>query len=202
MRARPGFAGKGDRVVLVGMMGSGKSTVGRLFAERTGWPYLDNDELLARGSKTTAKGLAAKGEAGLRRAESDALRLGLECEPPCIVGAAAGTILDEGNRRALRDRSLVVWLRASVATLSRRAVGAAHRPWLEGDADGWLKAAVAERDPLYAGVADVVVETDGRTPEQVAYEIIALVALGSAVGAARSRGHGRSHARPAGGRRW
>lgn len=58
MRARPGFAGKGRpvaRVVLVGMMGSGKTTIGRLLVERTGWPYLDNDELLARRSGMTAR---------------------------------------------------------------------------------------------------------------------------------------------------
>src|SRR5687767_8380329 len=106
MRARPGFAGKGHRVVLVGMMGSGKTTIGRLLAERTGWPYFDNDELLGRGFKMTARGLATKGEPGLRQAESDALRLGLECEPPCIVGAAAGTILDAENRRRLRKSGI------------------------------------------------------------------------------------------------
>jgi|SRR5688572_19470178 len=176
MRARPGFAGKPRRLVLVGMMGSGKTTVGRVLAERTGWPYLDNDELLVRGSKTTARGLAAKGKAGLRRAESDALRSGLECEPPCIVGAAAGTILDEANRRALLGRSLVVWLRASVSTLSHRAVGAAHRPWLDTDAQAWIETAVAERDPLYAEVADIVVDTDGRTPAEITDQILALIA--------------------------
>ena len=177
MRGRPGLAGKDRRVVLVGMMGSGKTTIGRLLSARTGWPYLDNDELLARRSGKTARALLTSGgEAGLRRAESDALRLGLECAPPWIVGAAAGTILEEENRRALREGSLVVWLRGSAATLRRHAVGAAHRPWLEGAAEQWFEAAVEERDPLYGEVADLIVETDGRTPDEITDQILAAVA--------------------------
>jgi shikimate kinase len=120
--------------------------------------------------------LAARGETGLRRAESDALGLGLECAPPCIVGAAAGTILDESNRRALRDAGLVVWLRASVATLIHRAARAADRPWLDEDPEAWLRRAADERDPLYAKVADLIVETDEMTPDQVIDRILARVA--------------------------
>jgi len=177
VRAHPGLAGKDPRIVLLGMMGSGKSTIGRLLAETTGWPYLDNDELLASSLGMSARQvLAATGEAGLRAAESEALRLGLECAPPCIVGAAAGTILDEANRRALRKAGLVVWLRASVATLSRRAVRAADRPWLDEDPEAWLRRAADERNPLYAEVANLIVDTDEITPDQVITRILARVA--------------------------
>ena len=80
------------------MMGSGKSTIGRLLSEATGWPYIDNDELVRRSRGATARQiLAERGEDRLRDAESDALMLGIETPPPAVVGVAAGTILDPAN---------------------------------------------------------------------------------------------------------
>lgn len=160
------------RIVLVGMMGSGKSTVGRLLAERLGATYVDNDELVRElfGS-TPRRVLAEQGEAELRRVESEALRLALETPPPVVVGVAAGTILGAADRQRLRDAGPVVWLRATAATLARRAVGAEHRPWLEHDPEAFMSQTLAEREPLYAEVATMVVETDGRAPADIAAEI-------------------------------
>ena len=160
------------RVVFMGMMGSGKSTIGRELASRTGWPYHDNDELLERDRGITARALlGAHGEDALRAAEAAALALGLREPEPCIIGAAAGTILDPDSRAAMTRDGLVVWLRASPATLAARAAGATHRPWLE-QGEQWFQATVAERDPLYASVADVVVDTDHRSPAEVAAELL------------------------------
>jgi shikimate kinase len=160
------------RVILVGMMGSGKSTVGKLLSEATGWPYVDNDDLVLRVAGATPRELVAeRGEPAMRQAESDALRMGLEEPPPCIVGAAAGTILDPANREAMRSTGIVAWLRVDAGALGSRAVGAAHRPWLEGDAASWLRRTVAERDPLYASVADVVVDTTHGAPGGAAQEL-------------------------------
>jgi shikimate kinase len=154
------------RVLLVGMMGSGKSTIGRLLSAATGWPYVDNDELVRRGRGTTAREvLAAGGEEALRDAEADALALGLEMPAPVIVGVAAGTILDPSQRRALADGGVVVWLRAGAVVLAERAAGAEHRPWLDEDPAGWMAGALAEREPLYGEVADVVLQTDAEPPE-------------------------------------
>src|SRR5688500_5317320 len=109
------------------MMGSGKTTVGKLLARRTGWPLHDNDELVVRLFDATPRQiLASGGEAKLRSAESEALAMGLEAPAPCIVGAAGGTILDEGNRRQLRGAGVVVWLRVTPAAIGERAMGAAH----------------------------------------------------------------------------
>jgi shikimate kinase len=161
------------RVILVGMMGSGKTTVGQLMSDRTGWPYLDNDELLDRlFGATPRQVLAQSGEARLREAESSALALGLESPAPCIIGAAAGTILDEPNRRLVREAGVVVWLRASAETLNVRAFGAEHRPWLETGGEAWVRSTVLERDPLYASVAGVVVDTDRRQPDEIAEETL------------------------------
>ncbi len=154
------------RVLLVGMMGSGKSTIGRHLSAATGWPYVDNDELVRRSRGTTAREvLAAGGEEALRDAEADALALGLEMPAPVIVGVAAGTILDSSQRQAMAGGGIVVWLRAGAVVLAERAAGAPHRPWLDDDPVGWMAAALAEREPLYGEVADVVLQTDAESPE-------------------------------------
>jgi shikimate kinase len=163
---------KPPRVVLVGMMGSGKTSVGRALAERTGWPYVDNDELLDRLIGLTPKQiLAEQGEDALRRSESAALALGLEAPAPSILGAAAGTILDVANRDALRASGIVVWLRASVETLAERSIGAKHRAWLDEGGATWINETVAERYPLYASVAEMTVDVEGRSADDLAREI-------------------------------
>lgn len=153
-------------------MGSGKSTIGAVLAGLTGWHYYDNDELLAmlRG-KSAKKLLADGGVAGLREGEAAALRLGLRQEAPCIVAASAGTILDGRIRNELSDGAIVVWLTASPRTLARRARGAAHRPWLSGDAEAWMTTTLAERALLYESAADLAVSTERRRPASVAAQI-------------------------------
>jgi shikimate kinase len=153
-------------------MGSGKSTIGRLLSGITGWPYYDNDDLLEMLRGETAKTLLAhEGVKELREGESDALILGLQQPPPCIVGAPAGTILDAAIRPLLKEESYVVWLTASAKTLAHRARGAAHRPWLGGDAEAWMTTTLAARTPLYDEVANLKVSTERRRPEAVAAAI-------------------------------
>ena len=154
------------------MMGCGKTTVGRLLAARTGWPYIDNDELLARLSGANAKEVLERaGESSLRAAEADALRVGLQTPAPCIIGAAAGSILDTNLRAEFDRSSKVVWLTASPRILARRARGAAHRPWLDTDAVTWMSTTLAERAPLYELAADLIVITDRRKPSAIAAQI-------------------------------
>ena len=158
------------RVALVGMMGSGKSTIGRGLSEATGWRWVDNDDLVRRAHGVTARELLAeRGEEAMRRAEADALAVGLRLPPPAIVGVAAGIILDADDRDRLRGGAIVVWLRAAAAVLESRAMGAEHRPWLDGEGASWIRDAVAERAALYASVADFVLDTDaGSVSEAVA----------------------------------
>ena len=170
------------RVVLLGMMGSGKTTLGRTLAGLTGWPYHDNDALLAAATGRTARDLALEGTVALREAEAAALRLALTQEEPAIVAAAAGAVLDADLRRALRAGGTVVWLHAPPAVLAERALRGAHRPWLEADAEGWMAAATAEREPLYRSVADLDVDTHAEQPAPAADRIMA---------ALNSRGCGR-----------
>lgn len=165
--------GDACRILLVGMMGSGKSTIGRLLAEATGWPYVDNDELVHRSHGTTARRiLAEQGEGPMRAAESAALALGVRIPVPALVGVAAGTILEASNRERMRDGGVVVWLRADADVLEARAMGADHRPFIDAEDAGWIRDAAAERDPLYASVADIVVDTGRQGPEASAREVL------------------------------
>ena len=152
-------AGGACRILLIGMMGSGKSTIGRLLSEATGWPYVDNDDLVRRISGTTARQLVADGdEAAMREIESAALVAAVGMHAPVILGIAAGTILDRANRDRLRHGGIVAWLTASPAILATRAVGAEHRPWLDGDIGAWFSEAAAEREPLFGEVADITID--------------------------------------------
>jgi shikimate kinase len=162
------------RLVLMGMMGTGKTTVGRLLAKRTGWPYADNDELLLRlVGKTPRALLAEDGEAALRESESAAVRLGLQLPEPSIVSVAGGTILDGLNREELRRAGLVVWLKANASTVQQRATGAAHRAWLDTGGIAWIREAITTRDPLYGSVADLTLEVNRQSSCQVARDILA-----------------------------
>jgi shikimate kinase len=179
------------------MMGSGKSTVGRLLADQTGWPYVDNDELVADLYGATPRSLLAeRGEAGMRRAESDALTAGIAVPGPAIVGVAAGVILDADDRRALREGGIVIWLRAGAAELAARAAGASHRPWLDGDALAWMTAALLEREPLYASVADHVVDTDAARPGDTVAGLVAWLLEQAPCAAASVRSDARPQRRP------
>jgi shikimate kinase len=160
------------RILLVGMMGSGKSTVGRLLATRSGWPYVDNDDLVRRVAGTTAREVLARhGEDRMRTAEAEALRLGLETPTPSIIGIAAGTILDPAHRERLSRNGIVAWLQADPAVLAERAVGGSHRPWLDGDAEAWMRETGAERNPLYRSIADLTVDTGASSAEEVARDL-------------------------------
>ncbi|HEY6607613.1 MAG TPA: shikimate kinase [Candidatus Limnocylindria bacterium] len=164
------------RIVLIGMMGSGKSSVGRALSAQTGWPFVDNDALVEGATGLSAREhLESMGEADLRRVEADALTAALAHPPPVIIAAAGGTILDADHRRALADGGFVVWLRAPTDVLAARAVGAGHRPWLDGDPKAWFERALAERESLYASVAELVVDIEALDPVGAAARIVEAV---------------------------
>jgi shikimate kinase len=161
-----------DRVLLVGMMAAGKSTVGRLVADQLGWPYYDNDELLRRAvGVDTRTVLERDGERALRRAESAALTVALTEGGPLVAGVAAGVVTDPLDRDRLRAGGFVVWLRATIDTLVRRARGT-DRPWLGDDPRAALTALYAGRADLYLSVAALVVDVDTLPTEMIAERII------------------------------
>lgn len=162
------------RVLLVGLMATGKSTVGRAVADLTGWPAVDNDVLLERSTgKTAAQLLEQHGEERLRAAESDVLTLLVSMPGPFVAGVAAGTILDARDRERIRSAGHVVWLRTSVETIVRRVAGQTDRAWLDEDPEAVLTTMAAERSPLYEAVAHQVLDMDRLTPEQAARLVVA-----------------------------
>jgi shikimate kinase len=160
-----------DRVLLIGMMGAGKTTVGHALAARLGWPYLDNDLLLARAvGKDTRRVQEEDGEDALRRAESLALTEALTVATPVIAGVAGGVVTDTTDRERLRCGGFVVWLRADIDTLVARVRGT-ERPWLGGSPEVAMRELYAGRAPLYAEVASLIVDVAGSTPERSAETI-------------------------------
>ncbi len=172
------------RILLVGMMGSGKSSVGRALARLTGWPFVDNDALLREATGRTPRELLDEGgEEGLRAAESTAFRTALARPVPEIAAVAAGVVLEPDDRAAMASAGFVVWLRARASTLARRAPGGGHRPWLAGDARDWLERTARDRAPLYESVADLIVDVDSLTPAAIAHRIVADLEAEGAPGA-------------------
>lgn len=152
------------------MMGAGKSTVGRLLAERAGWPHADSDEEVAlRTGRSVAEVWQSAGEAGFRAEESRALEELLGRPGPLVVSLGGGAVLDPVNRHRIAAAGTVVWLRASVQTLSARLAGTEGRPLLRGErAAEALARLSAAREPVYGELADVVVDVEGLSPEEVA----------------------------------
>jgi shikimate kinase len=163
-------------LVLVGLMGSGKSTVGALVAQRTGRTLVDVDTVItARMSKTVRELWEEGGEAAYRYLESDVVLEVLREDTPTVLAAPGGVVLDPLVRAALAD-NLVVWLRTSPSTLAGRVRPGDHRPLLE-DRPAETFAAMAEmRSELYREVATAIIDTDDRAPEAIADEVVGLLA--------------------------
>jgi shikimate kinase len=145
-----------DHVVLIGMMGAGKSTIGRRLAGRLDWAFWDNDEALrAATGQTAAEVQQAHGQPELHRLENELLREALARRTPAVLAAAGSVVLEP----ELVDGVLTVWLRISeareAANLARS--GQHHRP-LPADPDSLLRQMAAQREPLYARVADITVD--------------------------------------------
>jgi 5-deoxy-5-amino-3-dehydroquinate synthase len=154
--------------VLIGMMGAGKTTVGRALAARRGWSFVDSDaQIEARTGRTVAQIWAAEGEPAFRRLESEVLAEALAAEDPSVVAAAGGVVLDPVNRARIRQAGPVVWLRADPATLARRVRKGDHRPLLDSGPAEVLARLAAERGDLYAELADLVVDVDGLSADEV-----------------------------------
>jgi shikimate kinase len=163
------------RVLLIGMMGAGKTSVGRALEARTGWPYRDNDEIVDEvAGVPTAELLERDGREALRAAESRALSRVLERDPPLIAGVAGGVIESPQDRERLASPdAFVVYLHAPIEELVKRVGSGEGRPWLQPDPETAMRRLYDGREPLYREVADLVVESQEGDAEQHAEEILA-----------------------------
>lgn len=155
-------------VFLVGMMGAGKTTVGRLLAQSLGFEFVDADrELEARSGVLIATIFSVEGEDGFRRRES-ALLDELTQRPGIVLATGGGAVLDPQTRRRLRERGLVVYLRASADEIHRRTRTDRSRPLLQTDNPrGRIEELLRQRQALYEETAHLTFQSASANPRRL-----------------------------------
>ncbi len=161
-------------IYLVGPMGSGKTTIGRRVARVTGRAFQDSDrEIEKRTGVSVAVIFEVEGETGFRVRERQIIDE-LTRLPDTVLATGGGAVIDPENRRRLKERGFVVYLRSSVDRLYAHTARDRRRPLLQTvDPRARLAELLAEREPWYREVADLVVETDGHTVRQLVQAIAA-----------------------------
>ena len=168
-------SGSAEHILLVGMMGAGKSSVGSLLAQRLGRPFLDVDAWIEdEEGLSIATIFETRGEAAFRDLEARVLESFLANTVASVLSVGGGAVVDPRNRAALSSHGQVVWLRATDATLASRVGGGAGRPLLAGkDPATELARLALARSPLYTELADVIVDVDDLTPHDVVDRVVA-----------------------------
>ncbi|MBR6346644.1 MAG: shikimate kinase [Bacteroidales bacterium] len=158
---------------LTGFMGCGKSTVGRALAESLGVPFLDLDEIIEkRCGAAPADIIRSEGEAAFRRKEAAALKdtVARYGSSDAILSLGGGAVIDPASSRLVHDKTLCIYLRATVETLEENLqISPGDRPVLQGTSVAELLSA---RAPIYEAAAGVIIDIDGLTTENIVDEII------------------------------
>lgn len=160
-------------VVLIGLMGAGKTSVGSRLAEMLGAPFRDSDAEIEKAANLSVPEIFARyGEPHFREGERKVIRR-LLAEGPQVLATGGGAFMNPETRALIAERAVSVWLRASLDLLVSRTAGRTHRPLLNrGDPREILSRLIAERYPTYAE-ADVIVDSlPGQSHEQMARRII------------------------------
>ncbi|WP_341709087.1 shikimate kinase AroK [Halopseudomonas sp.] len=161
-------------VFLIGPMGAGKSTIGRLLAKELKYPFKDSDrEIEQRTGADIPWIFDVEGEEGFRQRE-EAMIAELVHEDGIVLATGGGVVMRPANREALKSGGLVVYLRTSVEQQLQRTAKDRQRPLLQtADPEAVLRDLMAKRDPLYREIADLIIETDQRGPKVVVNAILA-----------------------------
>jgi shikimate kinase len=162
-------------LALIGMAGAGKTTVGALVAGELGLRFLDSDVQVEHLTGMSVRDIfRLEGEESFRDAEAKALEASVAETETCVIGVAGGAVLREESRLLLKEKCLVVWLRASVDTLVARVGDGQSRPLLSGDPRQKLTELYKERVGIYSALADSTVDVDIHNADDIAH-IIALM---------------------------
>lgn len=164
-------------IILMGYRGCGKTTVGRIVAEKLQRPFFDTDAMIQeRLGKTIREIVADEGWEAFRELERSAVKELAEWEG-CIIALGGGAVLDQQNVKELKRNGFFLWLTADAVTIAGRLkndrASNAQRPSLSGtDTGAEIEILLREREPVYRLVADRVIDTTGRSVDEVAAEIM------------------------------
>jgi len=163
----------GRTIVLVGLMGAGKSCVGRRLATRIGRPFIDADAEIEQAAGCTIAEIFDKmGEAGFREGERRVMARLLE-GPPSVLASGGGAFIDPDTRRLIASKGISVWLRAELDVLVKRTAGRDHRPLLKtGDPREALSRLMEKRHPIYAE-ADLTIDTADQPADATVDRVLA-----------------------------
>ncbi|MCD8223119.1 MAG: shikimate kinase [Clostridiales bacterium] len=157
-------------LILIGFMGAGKTSVGEAYAKKSGWPIVDTDQLIEEeAGMTISRIFAEKGETVFRETETAVMqRLLSDCDNT-VISVGGGLPLREENRKILKELGTVVFLRVQKETVLKRLAGDTTRPLLQtDDVEARVGELLAYRNPIYAEAAHIVIDTDDRTPDEIA----------------------------------
>ena len=161
------------RVVLVGPMGAGKSTIGRMLAKELGYRFLDSDRIIEERCGANIPWIFdVEGESGFRERETAMLKE-LSEEPGTVLATGGGAVMRSENHALLKSDAMVVYLRASIDQQIERTRKDRNRPLLQNDnPEAVLRKLFALRDPVYTELADIVMHTDRKSPRLVVRQLV------------------------------
>ncbi|PPK49873.1 shikimate kinase AroK [Marinobacter persicus] len=161
------------RVVLVGPMGAGKSTIGRMLAKELGYRFLDSDRIIEERCGANIPWIFdVEGESGFRERETAMLKE-LSEEPGTVLATGGGAVMRSENHALLKSDAMVVYLRASIDQQIERTRKDRNRPLLQNDnPEAVLRKLFALRDPIYTELADIVMHTDRKSPRLVVRQLV------------------------------
>ncbi|MDQ6420876.1 shikimate kinase [Paenibacillus sp. LHD-117] len=161
-----------NKLVLIGFMGTGKSSVSRELSEQLGWARMDSDdEIVLREQRTIADIFSSDGEQRFRDIESEAISDILHREEPAVVATGGGAVLRERNRALMLEKSFVVALAADADSIIARVSQDEERPLLQGDAGARVHALLEQRRGAY-DFAHATIDTTGMSVKDVARDIL------------------------------
>jgi len=169
-------------IVLVGLMGSGKTTVGKRIAQELGYAFVDSDDVVAStAGKSVREIFAQDGEAVFRQCESEAIKSVLaDRQSAVVLATGGGAVISSDNRSLISEQaSTVVWLDASVEDLVVRTKSGATRPLLDGDAATTLQSLSSQRSAWYDEVATVRIDTRGKSVAKVCSAVVEAIRTGA-----------------------
>lgn len=166
-------------IAFVGFMGAGKTTISRTLARKTGMREVDTDRYIIRkDGREIAKIFEEDGETAFRDMETEAIKE-IAAGDGQIISCGGGAVLRAENVEALKSSGTIILLRAEPETIFARVRRSKARPMLNGHMNvEYITGLMQKREPAYVAAADIEVSTDGKSPDQIAGEIIEILGLG------------------------